>query len=138
MAKKKIEIKTYTSESGGKIFVLSQSIKGLNEYQKAKAITQFINSETKVLEMAIETYLREILRDNGILPIDGSKSSLERAFITLENDGKRIEITDRYSNGAYTETIVGENNSNQMTVIIEEDILSCAVEVLVEENEYGK
>ena len=131
MAKKNIEIKTYTSESGGKIFVLSQSIKGLNEYRKAKAITQFINSETKVLEMAIETYLREILRDNGILPIDGSKSSLERAFITLENDGKRIEITDRYSNGAYTETIVGENSANQMTVIIEDDILSCAIEIEV-------
>ena len=130
MPKKNIEIKTYTSESGGKIFVLSQSIKGLNEYQKAKTISQFINSETKVLEMAIETYLREILRDNGILPIDGSKSSLERAFITLENDGKRIEITDRYSNGAYTETIVGESNNN-MTVIIEDDILSCAIEIEV-------
>lgn len=130
MAKKKIEIKTYESESGGKIFVLSQNISGLNEYEKAKVVENFINRETKVLEMAIETYLRQVLRENGVLPSSGSKSDLERAFITLENKGKRIEIYDRYSNGAYNETIIGES-TNQMTVINEDDILSCAIEIEV-------
>ena len=128
MAKRELEIKTYDSESG-KIFVLSQSIKSFNEYQKAKATESFINRETKVLEMAIETYLRQVLRDNGVLPMDGSKSALERAFITLENNGKTINIYDRYCE-TYNERIIGQS-PNQMTIIEEDDILSCAMEIEV-------
>ena len=129
MAKKELEIKTYESETGGKVFVLSQSIKGMDEYHKAKALETFINRETKVLEMAIETYLRQVLRENGVLPMDGSKSALERAFITLENNGKSINIYDRYHE-TYNERIIGQS-SNQMTVIEEDGILSCAMEIEV-------
>lgn len=132
MAKRELAIKTYDGENGSKIFVLSQNIKGMDEYHKAKAIETFINRETKVLEMAIETYLRQVLRENDILPMDGSKSALERAFITLENNGKAINIYDRY-NETYGERIIGQS-SNLMTVIEEDGILSCAIEVEVVEN----
>lgn len=133
MAKKELEIKTYQGENENSIvFVLNQNVKGFNSYQLAKAINNFINNETKVLEMAIETHLRQVLRENGILPIDGSKSSLERAFITLENNGKRINIYDRYAE-LHVETIVGES-PNEMTCILEDDTLSAAMEVEVVEN----
>ena len=129
MAKKElVTIKTYPTETG-KIFVLSQSVANLNEYEKAKAITKFINNETKVLETAIDTYIRQVLCDNGVIPQDGSDIALFKAFTELEIKGKKIDIFDRYSNIA-NETIVGES-PNEMTVIIEDDILSAAVEVII-------
>ena len=132
MAKKDIDIKTYEEENS-KIFVMSQNIKGFSSYHRAKAINNFINNETKVLEMALETYLREILRQEGILPKDGSKSALERAFETLEENGKQINIYDRYAYNC-EEKIVGES-PNKMTIIEEDEILSCAMEVEVLKHE---
>ena len=129
MAKKELEIKTYQGEQG-KIFVLSQNIKGLNEYERAKAIESFIRKETKVLEMALETYLRQLLRDNGINIQDGSKQALERAFLELEQKGKSISIVDRYYE-LNNERIIGES-PNEMTVILEDDILSSAMEVILD------
>ena len=128
MAKKELVINTYDSEQG-KVFVLSQNIKNLDTYHKAKAIENFINKETKVLEMAIETHLRQVLRDNGVIAYDGSQQALERAFLELEQKGIGIEIVDRYYelNG---ERIIGQS-PNEMTIINEDDILSCAMEVIV-------
>ena len=129
MAKKpQVTIKTYRTETG-KVFVLSQSIVGLNEYDKAKAITKFINNETKVLETSVDTYLRQVLYENGVIPSDGSDVALFKAFNELQFKGKSVEIVDRYSNLA-NESIVGES-PNEMTVIIEDDILSAAVEVVI-------
>jgi hypothetical protein len=130
MAKKELEIKTYQGEKG-KIFVLSQNISGLSAYERAKAIESFIRKETKVLEMAIETYLRQVLRDNRINIQDGSNQALERAFIQLENQGKTIDIVDRYYE-LNNERIIGES-PNEMTVILEDDILSCAMEIIIYE-----
>lgn len=128
MAKKELAIKTYDSEQG-KIFVLEQNIKGFSEYQRAKAIESFISRETKVLEMAIETYLRKVLRENGISIKDGSQLSLERAFLELENKGVSVELNDRYLE-INSERIIGES-PNEMTVILEDDILSAAMEVII-------
>lgn len=128
MAKQELKIDIYDDETG-KVFVLSQSIKDLNEYSKAKAINKFINSETKVLETSIETFLRQVLHEEGVNIQDGSKQALERAFLELEHKGKTIYIRDRYYeiNG---ERIIGESPNN-MTVIMEDDILSCAMEIEV-------
>lgn len=126
MVKKELVIRTLQSENG-KVFILEQNIKGLNEYERAKAINHFINKETNVLETAIENYLRQIIRANGISIQDGSQKSLERAFNELKSKGKTIDINDRYYELG-NERIIGENNG--MTVILEDDILSCAIEVL--------
>lgn len=135
MAKKELEIKEFQGENeNSKIFVLSQSVKGFNYYERTKAIERFINSETKVLEMAIENYLRQVLRENGIVPMSGSKESLERAFLILEARGKNIEIYDRYCLNC-DERIVGES-PNHMTCIIEDETLSAAMEVEVVD--YGR
>ena len=129
MAKKElVEIKTYETTTG-KIFVLSQSIKGLSEYERAKITERFINKETKVLEMAMETYLRQFLRNNGVSIKDGSQDALNRAFLELENKGIEIDIVDRYYeiNG---ERIIGQS-PNEMTIINEDDILSAAMEIVI-------
>ena len=132
MAKQRlVEIKTYTSESGGKVYVISQSIKDLSLYEKSKAINRFIEKETKVLETCIDNDLRQVLISYGIIPQDGTQQALERAFLQLESKGVSINIYDRY-NKLDNEYIVGAKNF--MTIINEDDILSAAVEVEVVKN----
>ena len=114
-----------------KIFHMSLDISGLDLYERAKATRKFINSDTKVLEMVIETNLREFLRGNGIIPQDGKESSLKLAFQELHKKGKRVDVIDRYLD-LENEKIVGES-ANHMTVILEDNILSCAMEMIIYE-----
>lgn len=133
MAKKesvKIE-KIKGEEDNSTIYIMSQDISGLNLYERAKATKRFIDNETKVLEMVLESDLREILRANGVIPQDGGENALKVAFAYLEDKGKHIEIRDRYYN-LYDEKIVGES-PNKMTVILEESTLSCAMEIIIYE-----
>lgn len=112
-----------------KIYIMSMPIKSHDIYELAKEKRRFIDRETKVLEMVIESDLREILRDNGIIARDGSKLALNEAILDFARKGKSFEIYDRYNQIA-NEKIVGESE-NQMTVILENDTLSCAMEVVV-------
>lgn len=133
MAKEKVKIEVLKGETpNSKIYVMSLNISGLNVYEKAKATKRFVESDTKVLEMVLESDLRDILRKNGIIPQDGSESALNRAFYDLEQKGIKIEIVDRYYelNG---EKIIKESE-NHMTIIEEDGILSCAMEIIV----YGR
>ena len=124
----KIEIK---DEDKAKVFVMSQSIKGMSLYERSKTINRFLEKETKVLIQAIENYLRSVFISYGIIPRDGSDDAIQEAFYKLHTKGKDIYILDRYAQ--VDERIIGERN--QMTVILEEDILSAAMEV--GEIEYG-
>ena len=131
MKKKQVKIDILQGENENTlIFVLSQDIRGLSTYERAKAINNFINKETNVLETCVDNHVRNVLAKYGCLPIDGSKSALKRAFSDLEYlHHKSIDIRNRYVE--MQETIVGENEKNKITVINEDGILSCAVEVEV-------
>ena len=116
------------------IFVMSLNISDLDTYSRAKAIDHFIYKDTKVLEIALENHLRDILRGYGIIPYDGSESALQEAFDTLKSKGIELEIRDRYYE-LYNERIIALS-PNQMTVILESDnILSCAMEIIVNGND---
>ncbi|MBO7715162.1 MAG: hypothetical protein J6S85_16455 [Methanobrevibacter sp.] len=127
--KKKVKIDILQGENENtKIFVMSQDIRGLSTYETAKAITNFINKETKVLETCIDTHLRHVLISHGIIPQDGSNECLARAINEFKyKHGKSFDITNRYINTK--EDIVGEKD--EMTVINEDGILSCAIEIEV-------
>lgn len=130
MSKKKLDIKVIKGdEPHSKIYILSQSIKGFSTYERAKAIHNFVEKETKVLEIAIENDLREFLKNHDISIKDGSNEALNRALIELEYKGFHIGIRDRYYQIG-DERIIGES-PNQMTVIEEEGILSAAMEIIV-------
>ena len=135
MAKKElVKIETQKGEEpNSTIYVMSMSIKGLEIYEKAKAIKRFKDRETQVLEQVIENDLRQILRNYGVVPEDGSDQALEKAFNQLETKGVHIEIRDRYFE-FQGERIIGES-PNKMTIIVEEDgtLLSCAMEIIVYE-----
>lgn len=118
-------------EKNSKIYIMSMNVKGLGVYEKAKATKRFVDRETKVLEMVLENDLRDILRSNGIIPLDGSESALNDAIVQLKCKGKEISIIDRYYD-LYGEKIIKESE-NYMTVIEEDGILSCAMEISVHE-----
>ena len=135
MPKKKLYIKIIKGEEPhSKIYILSQSIKGFSTYERAKAIHNFVEKETKVLEIAIENDLREFLKNHDISINDGSNEALDRALIELECKGFHIGIRDRYYQIG-DERIIGES-PNSMTVIEEEGILSAAMEVVIDEREH--
>ena len=135
MAKQElVKIETHKGEeSNSTIYVMSMPIKDLGIYDKAKAIKRFKDRETQVLEQVLDSDLRQILRNYGIIPEDGSDQALEKAFNQLETKGVHIEIRDRYFE-FQGERIIGES-PNKMTIIVEEDgtLLSCAMEIIVYE-----
>lgn len=136
MPKKKLDIKVIKGEEPySKIYILSQSIIGFSTYERAKAIHNFVEKETKVLEIAIENDLREFLKKHDISIKDGSNEALNRALIELECKGFRIGIRDRYYQIG-DERIIGES-PNSMTCILEEGILSAAMEVVIDEREHS-
>lgn len=131
MAKEKIELKVIKGDSeNSMIFIMLQTIKGQSAYFVAKITENFCKRETKVLETAVEQHLRKILRENNCVPESGSMSDLERAITKLELQGKRINIYDRYAD-IKNERIVGESEDGTITVVDENGVLSCAVEVEV-------
>ena len=128
MAKVELVIKKGETENS-KLYILSQDIKDLSLYDRAKARVKFLERETKVLENVIETDLRQVIRYYGIDIEDGSDDALNQAFADLKAKGKVIAIIDRYYQLG-SEKIIGES-ANHMTVIEEEGILSAAMEVQV-------
>ena len=112
------------------IYCLWQDITGLNLYERAKVINQFLNKESKVMERVLENDLKDFLRKFGIIPQTMTESALNECFETLKEKNSKIIIIDRNEN-AYDERIVGVS-PNKMTVIIEdEQIISIAMEIRV-------
>ena len=133
--KQKTKIEIIKGETpNSKIYIMTLPVDTTNLYELAKQKRRFMESETRVLEMVIEGDLREILKSKGIIPKDGSQESLQEAFNELEKQGFSIEIRDRYYE-INNEQIVGES-PNRMTVILENNILSCAMEVEINNETY--
>ena len=112
------------------ILYLWEDINDLDIYDRAKVINRFLTKESKIMEISLETILRDFLRDNGIIPLTMDKNALNEAFERLKLKGKSISIIDR-NKIAYDETIVGVSD-NQMTVIIDKyGIISISMEVRI-------
>ena len=114
----------------GDTIYLSQDLRGMNLYQRTKAIKQFIKSETKILEECVENAIRRIFAKNGINIYEDSESALYDRFSALKSKGKEIEIIDIYGNAEYDNAIVVGVSENKMTCILEDDyMLSCGIRV---------
>lgn len=73
---------------------LVQDIGGLDTYERAKAIVNFCDKETKRFEKEIDSAILDIFERNGINISNTNKSVLKSAFDTLKSKGKGIEIVD--------------------------------------------
>lgn len=107
-------------------FYLSQDISGLKGYEKAKAIVDFCDKETKKLEKEIDRAIIDIFNKNGITIESTRKSVLKGAFDTLNRKGKKITIVDLYSSKLYGSRIIRITPSFHI-VLDNDEILECGV-----------
>lgn len=113
---------------------LTLDLKGLDLYQRGKAIRKFINSDTKIVEDYADTLIRAIFKRNGINVYGDDKSVLNRAFDTLKQMGKQIEIIDFYQNVDLERCEIITTTKTKMTILIEDNrLLQCGV--IVKEGE---
>lgn len=80
---------------------LTQDLSGLGTYDRAKAIIQFCDKETKLFEKEIDKAILEIFERNGINVPNTDKSVLKLAFDLLKSKGKKIQVCDIYANKTY-------------------------------------
>ena len=100
---------------------LVQDLKGMNEYEKAKAITKFVSKSTKLLELYLDSELEKIFADNFILIKSDDKASIKKAFDKLKDMGKRIEILDLFSGKDFYKCEHITTTKSKMTIVLEED-----------------
>ena len=78
-------------------YYMTQDLTGLGIYDRAKAIVNFCDKDTKELEKLLDRAIMDILKRNGINIPNTSKSVLKSAFDTLLGKGKDIKIEDLYA-----------------------------------------
>ena len=69
-----------------------QDISGLTGYERAKAIVNFCDKETKVFEKEIDRAILDIFDRNGIKVSSTKKSALKLAFDRLKAKRKSIKV----------------------------------------------
>lgn len=77
---------------------LTQDLSGMGVYDKAKAIVQFCDKETKLFEKEIDRVILEIFEKHNIIINDTKKETLKRAFEKLHCCGMTIKVEDIYKN----------------------------------------
>lgn len=100
---------------------LTLDLKGLDLYEKGKAIRTFINSDSKIVEDYADTMIRAIMKRNGINIYGNDKSVLKGAFDSLNAKGKDIEITDYYKDLDIERCEVIATTKTKMTILLEDN-----------------
>ena len=75
-----------------------QDISGLQGYDRAKAIVNFCDKETKIFEREIDSAILDIFQRNGINVPNTDKSVLKLAFDLLKAKGKDIRVENNTEN----------------------------------------
>ena len=109
---------------------LVQDLYGLDLYERSKAISRFVKTETKVLEEVISMLIKGIFQRNGIEILSTEKSALKSALDTLKGKGKDIRVCDLYADARIEHCEKVCLSSNYFTIMLEEDrYLQCGVRV---------
>lgn len=75
-----------------------QDISGLQGYERAKAIVNFCDKETRIFEREIDRAILDIFQRNGINVPSTDKSVLKLAFDLLKSKGKDIRVENNTEN----------------------------------------
>ena len=76
------------------VVYMLQDIGESNEYDRAKAIINFCDKESKIFEKTIDSLIVSIFEKNSINVLNTDKSVLKLAFEVLKGKGKTIEVID--------------------------------------------
>lgn len=109
-----------------------QRIKELDPYKRAKIIDNFVNNETRKLEIVVDNEIKALLRQKGINIPYGDKNGYIKALDTLKRDfHKNIDIVDVYNGKNYDNAYCVGVSKNGMTCICEDNnVLSCGIQIL--------
>ena len=109
---------------------LMQDLSGMGVYDKAKAIVNFCDKETKLFEKEIDRAILEIFDRNGIEIPSTDKSVLKLAFDLLKAKGTDIEIVDAFKDTKIDNCEFVKLTKNQFTVVLEDSrYIQCCVRV---------
>lgn len=112
---------------------LTQDIGGMNIYDRAKAIVNFVERETKELEKEIDNAILDIFEDNHIFIQSKRKSVLKKAFDTLNQIyHKDIKVRDLYKDkkDIYKTELI--KTTDLFTIWLEDDtLLQIGIEICV-------
>ena len=115
---------------------LSMDLKGLDLYERGKAIRRFINSDIKIVQDYVDMLCVYIFKKNGINVLSMDKSGLQVAFDTLKTKGKDILVSDFYLNKQLMGCQV-LSRKDYITILLEDNrFIECGVKV--EEVNYDK
>jgi len=108
-----------------------QDISGATEYERAKAIVNFCDKETKLFEKAIDQEISKVFERNGINVPSTDKSVLKLAFGVLKSKGKTIEVEDTLKDYYKDEKLeFVKTTKGKFTVVLEDNrYLQCCVSV---------
>lgn len=110
---------------------LVQDLRDMDTYERAKAIVNFCDKETKQFEKTIDSAILEIFEKYHINIATINKSVLKRAFDLLKDKGVEIEVNDIYknSNDLYKSVLVKQ--TKLFTIWLEDDTtLQCGIEIV--------
>ena len=112
-------------------FYLIQDISGLNEYERAKAIVNFCDKESKLFEKAIDREIIEVFQRNGIEIPSTDKKVLKLAFDLLNSKGLDIEVEDMLENYEQVQGLEFVKRTKGKFIVALEDktYLQCCVRV---------
>ena len=112
-------------------YYMVQDLQGLGTYDRAKAIVQFCDKETKEFEKVIDRAILDIFEKYGINVPNTTKSVLNRAFDYLNDNGIDIKIENLYTSNSktyYSCELVKQ--TNWFTIYIEDNrFIQCGVEI---------
>lgn len=109
---------------------LMQDLGGMGVYDKAKAIVDFCDKETKLFEKEIDRAILEIFDRNGIEIPNTEKKVLKLAFDLLKAKGTDIKIIDAFKDTKIDNCEFVKLTKNQFTVVLEDNrYIQCCVRV---------
>ena len=118
-------------EVDGNCLYLIQDLWGMDTYERAKALVDFCDKETKVFEKRIDRAIIDIFEKNGINIVSTNKSVLKKALDTLKSKGKDIEVIDLLENTRDYNIEHITNTKNHFTIMLEDKrYLQCGVCVM--------
>ena len=109
---------------------LTQDIVGMSTYERAKAIVNFCDKETKNFEKETDKVILDIFEKNGVNIPNTDKSVLKKAFAYLKANNKDIKVNDIYESitDLYNAELIKQ--TKLFTIWLEDDrYLQCGVEV---------